>query len=286
MEALGENLNHLSGSEINVNPPELTTFFLNALQFRTDHDTSFEQANEVEAQIITALSKLVLKLSESTFKPLYYKLFDWVARHDQKTERLITFYALSSSIAESLKNLFVLFVGHFLNNAARILDACNTVKNETSYFGEENKDVLLLENVLKTLHAVFLYDNHKFVNKDRFQVLMQPLVDQLENSLGGVECLERRNEEVVTPAIVQQLNYQILLKMKHNSPSIRLISLHCLKEMVKKLGVDYLRLLPETISVLAELLEDEEENVEKACRKAVQEMEKILGEPIEKYFKM
>lgn len=298
LDVLAENLNHLSGSEINSNLPELTNFFLEVLQFRTDQETSFEDANEVESQIIKALTKLILKLSESTFKPLYYKLFDWAARHEQKTQRLITFYALSSGIAEALKSLFVLFAGHFLNNAAQILDACNVVKTETLYFDNEKKNILLLGNVLRTLHAVFLYDNHKFVNKDRFEVLMQPLVDQLENTLGGEEELERRNNDVVTPTIVQfavataddslwkQLNYQILLKMKHNSPNIRLISLNCLKEMVVKLGVDYLPLLPETIPVLAELLEDEEENIEKACRKAVQEMEKILGEPIEKYFKM
>ncbi|EFA00063.1 HEAT repeat-containing protein 1 homolog [Tribolium castaneum] len=298
LDTLAENLNHLNGSEIGANLPELTSFFLNALQFRTDQDTTFEQANEVEAQIVKALTKLILKLSESTFKPLYYKLFDWAARHEQKTERLITFYALSSGIAEALKSLFVLFAGHFLNNAAQILDSCNVTKTDALYFDDEKKNVLLLENVLKTLHSVFLYDSHKFVNKDRFEVLMQPLVDQLENTLGGVGGLERRNGELVTPVIVQfavataddslwkQLNYQILLKMKHNSPEIRLISLNCLKEMVTKLGVDYLPLLPETIPVLAELLEDEEESVEKACRKAVQEMEKILGEPIEKYFKM
>jgi U3 small nucleolar RNA-associated protein 10 len=298
MDVLGENLNRLNGPEISANLPELTNFFLNALQFRTDQETSFEEANEVESQIVKALTKLILKLSESTFKPLFYKLFDWAARHERKTERIITFYALSSEIAESLKSLFVLFAGHFLNNAAQILDACNATKNESLYFDDDKKNILLLENVLKTLHAVFVYDNHKFINKDRFQVLMQPLVDQLENTLSGMECLERRNEELVTPTIVEfavataddslwkQLNYQILLKMKHNSPNIRLISLHCLKETVKKLGVDYLPLLPETIPVLAELLEDEEENVEKACRKAVQEMEKILGEPIEKYFKM
>ncbi|XP_044269231.1 HEAT repeat-containing protein 1 homolog [Tribolium madens] len=298
LDILAVNLNHLNGAEISANLPELTNFFLNALQFRTDQETTFEQANEVESQIVKALTKLILKLSESTFKPLYYKLFDWAARHEQKTERLITFYALSSGIAEALKSLFVLFAGHFLNNAAQILDSCNVIRSETLYFDDEKKNVLLLENVLKTLHAVFLYDNHKFVNKDRFEVLMQPLVDQLENILGGVEELKRRNDELVTPTIVQfavataddslwkQLNYQILLKMKHNSPEIRLVSLNCLKEMVTKLGVDYLPLLPETIPVLAELLEDEEESVEKACRKAVQEMEKILGEPIEKYFKM
>lgn len=296
MDILAENLSNLKGSEINSNLSELTNFFLNALKFRSNGNFSLEDANIVEGHIVQALTVLILKLSESTFRPLYYKLFDWAVRNDVKNERVITFYNLSSGIAYSLKGLFVLFAGHFLNNAAQILDLCNKTKSEELYFSEDNKNLLLLEYVLKTLNAVFLYGNQRFINKDRFDILMQPLVDQLENTLDGVESLLKRNEEILTPCLVhfalataddalwKQMNYQILLKMRHNVPKIRLIALHCLTEIVKKLGEDFLSLLPETIPFLAELLEDEEEEVEKACQKAVQEMEKVLGEPLQKYF--
>jgi U3 small nucleolar RNA-associated protein 10 len=54
--------------------------------------------------------------------------------------------------------------------------------------------------------------------------------------------------------------------------------------MARKLGEDFLPLLPETVPFLAELLEDEEEAVESACQKAVQNLEEILGEPLKKYF--
>ncbi|KAJ8929227.1 hypothetical protein NQ314_018106 [Rhamnusium bicolor] len=296
MDILAENLSNLKGPEINSNLPELTSFFLNALKFRADGNSSLEEANVVEGHIVQAFTVLILKLSESTFRPLYYKLYEWAVRSEIKNERVITFYSLSSGIAHSLKGLFVLFAGHFLNNSAQILDSCNKIKNEELYFNEDNKNILLLEYVLKTLNAVFLYDNQKFINKDRFEVLMQPLVDQLENTLGGIDDLLKRNEELLTLCLVnfslataddalwKQMNYQILLKMRHNLPKIRLTALHCLTEIVKKLGEDFLPLLPETIPFLAELLEDEEENVEKACQKAVQEMEKVLGEPLQKYF--
>jgi U3 small nucleolar RNA-associated protein 10 len=45
-----------------------------------------------------------------------------------------------------------------------------------------------------------------------------------------------------------------------------------------------LPLLPETVPFLAELLEDEDEDVERECQRVVNEMESILGEPIQKYF--
>lgn len=290
------SLSNLDISEIQGNLPDLTTLFLNALQFRVDGVATYKEANEVEAHIIKALSTLILKLSESTFRPLYYKLYDWAIRTGAKSERIITFYSLSSGIAESLKGLFVLFAGHFLNNAASLLDFCNVVKSENLYFEDETKNILLLENVLKTLQSVFQYDTHKFINKDRFEVLMQPLVDQIENTLGGEEALVERSKKLLIPCIVQftvatgddslwkQMNYQILLKLRHSSSCIRLVALAVLTEVTKRLGEDFLPLLPETIPFLAELLEDEDENVEKTCKKAVQEMEKVLGESLQKYF--
>lgn len=293
MDILSESLASLNSADIQYNMQDLTAFFSNALKFRSEMSPTIDEANLVESHIIKALTSLILKLSESSFRPLYYKLFDWAVRADVRNERLITFYNLSNVFAQSLKGLFVLFAGHFLKNASEVLNECNTIKSEQLYYEDNEKNILLLENVLKTLQAVFTYDNQKFINKERFDVLMQPLVDQLENELNGSF---ERNNGILIPCLVQfslaaaddtlwkQMNYQILLKMRHNTPEVRLIALHCLTEIVKKLGEDFLPLLPETIPFLAELLEDEEEKVEKACQKAVQEMEKVLGEPLQKYF--
>lgn len=55
-------------------------------------------------------------------------------------------------------------------------------------------------------------------------------------------------------------------------------------ELVSKLGEDYMSMLPETVPFISELLEDENPEVEKQCQRSVQEMEKILGEPLQKYF--
>lgn len=55
-------------------------------------------------------------------------------------------------------------------------------------------------------------------------------------------------------------------------------------EVAKKLGENFLPLLPETVPFIAELLEDENFEVEKACKTCVHELEKVLGEPLQKYF--
>ena len=53
-------------------------------------------------------------------------------------------------------------------------------KEKTKYVYSNDKSRLLLLNIIDTLTYVFLHDTDKFVlANDRFNVLMQPLVDQV-----------------------------------------------------------------------------------------------------------
>lgn len=298
MNILSTNVSTLKGNDLSQHLPDLTSFFMNALQFRTvSKSVDCPTKVMVEDAIISALSTLVLKLSETTFRPFYYKLFDWATRGEAKTEKVITFYRLSTAIAQNLKGLFVLFAGHCVQHASSLLDSTNVIKHEHDlYFTNEKKNILVIESVIRTLHSIFQHDNKNFVDKDRFETLMQPMVDQLENILGGVDKLTQRSTEFLIPCIAQfavviaddafwkQLNYQILLKTRHNLPAIRLIGLNCLCAVAKQLKQDFLPLLPETVPFLAELLEDEEDIVEKSAQTVIQEMEGFTGEPLQKYF--
>lgn len=295
-DILSQKISHLSSSELKSHISELTTLFFNMMNFRANGLTCLAETNAIEKHIIDAVNTFILKLSECAFRPLYYKIYDWAVRHDVQNERMITFYALSNTVSRNLKSLFVLFAGHILNNAASILNLCNISKETKLYYEDVEKTVLLLEYVLKTLYSIFLHDTRKFIDKERFDLLIQPIVDQLENKLGDESIFISRTENLVIPCIIQfavatgddalwkQLNYQILLKMRHSSSVVRILTLKCVLQLAIKLGTDFLPLLPETIPFLAELLEDESEEVERACQKTVQELEKILGEPLQKYF--
>eukprot|EP00061_Rhincodon_typus_P015411 g43064.t1 len=101
----------------------------------------------------------------------------------------------------------------------------------------------------------------------------------LENMLGGEEEYKDRVTNHLIPCIAQfsvaigddsvwkPLNYQILLKTRHSSPKVRFSALIMLLELASKLKENYMLLLPETIPFLAELLEDECEEVEHHCQK-------------------
>lgn len=64
----------------------------------------------------------------------------------------------------------------------------------------------------------------------------------------------------------------------------RLLALKVCVEFASKLSEDYMPLLPETVPFLSELLEDENADVELQCQRSVQELERILGENLQKYF--
>ena len=155
----------------------------------------------------------------------------------------------------------------------------------------EANTLMFLEYVLRCLYRVCLHDNENFINKERFETLMEPLVDQFENQLGEENAVKLRVKELLVPLLAptavaasddclwKAFHYQLLLKTRDNSPHVRLGSLSALSALVEKHREDYLALLPEAIPFLAELLEDDVNEVEVAAQTTFANMENMIGEP-------
>ncbi|XP_051867261.1 HEAT repeat-containing protein 1 isoform X2 [Pristis pectinata] len=300
LDILKEHICNMAKEQLNSHQSELTSFFLKALDFRADHlEDDLDKVGEIEGHVINCLVGMIMKLSEVTFRPLFFKLFDWSKSEGFPTDRLITFYRLANCIADKLKGLFTLFAGQLVKPFAEILNQTNIVKTDESFFDSDNstkKSCLLLQFITDCMHKIFLFDTQKFVSKERADTLMMPLVDQLENMLGGEEEYKDRMTNHLIPCIAQfsvaigddslwkPLNYQILLKTRHSSPKVRFSALTMLLKLAGKLKENYMVLLPETIPFLAELLEDECEEVENHCQKVIRQLEVILGEPLQSYF--
>ncbi|XP_023254942.1 HEAT repeat-containing protein 1-like [Seriola lalandi dorsalis] len=127
MSILKEHIAHMEKDQLNVHQSELTSFFLTALDFRAQHcQGDLEKTSQVEGCVIDCLIAMVMKLSEVTFRPLFFKLFDW-SKADRK-ERLLTFYRLCDCVAERLKGLFVLFAGNLVKPFSDLLQQTNSSK--------------------------------------------------------------------------------------------------------------------------------------------------------------
>lgn len=132
--------------------------------------------------------------------------------------------------------MFVLFAGLFLRHAASLLSSNNAfvmnVPRELT-LPDESRRIELVEAILLTLYRVFSYDAHNFVSQERFEILMQPIVDQVENTMGTREEYESRARRLIIPCIAsfasaipddslhKQLVYQTLLKTRHAKPYVR-----------------------------------------------------------------
>jgi hypothetical protein len=80
------------------------------------------------------------------------------------------------------------------------------------------------------------------------------------------------------------LNRAICLKARSTVPQVRLLSILLQKELYAKLGDEMLTYFPESIPFIAELMEDEEEEIENACQELCGVIQEYLGEPIQQYF--
>ncbi|XP_062859270.1 HEAT repeat-containing protein 1 [Trichomycterus rosablanca] len=314
MNILKEHIAQMEKEQLNSHQSELTSFFLSALDFRSKHcQGDLQKTAEIEGHVIDCLLVMVMKLSEVTFRPFFFKLFDWSKTEGAPKERMLTFCRVADSIADRLKGLFVLFAGQLVKPFSDLLRQLNTTHTDEPFFtssdddSEDDSDVdddddnvkkscLLLQYTLDCLHKIFLYDTQRFLSKERADALLGPLVDQLENMLGGEQIYQTRVSEHLVPCVAQfavamsddsqwkVLNYQILLKSRHSSSKVRFSALLMLVEMAAKLKENYMVLLPESIPFLAELMEDECEEVEHQVQKVIQELETILGEPLQSYF--
>lgn len=87
----------------------------------------------------------------------------------------------------------------------------------------------------------------------------------------------------------KELNSAIMRYMRagqHNvrggdNPYTRLAAVKCEQELTERLGEEWLALLPEMLPYISELLEDDDENVEREVRRWVLSIEEILGEKLD-----
>ncbi|XP_018802021.1 PREDICTED: HEAT repeat-containing protein 1 homolog [Bactrocera latifrons] len=293
MQLLPECINKTASTDLTAIQSELGAFFLHTLEFRLQvrNNCERERVASTETVIIEAFVTWVLKLSESSFRPYYQKVFEWAVKQRAERETILTFFLLTNKIAETLKTLFLLFARDIIDDAANLLNVYNASKQNIDA-DQEALTSDIVKSILSTLYTLFLHDSKDFVTNRRFQVLMQPLVDQLENRLVLESeelqqilqmCVAQLAAAVPNDIMWKQLNYQVLMKTRTNVPEMRILSFNCCLEIARKLGEDFTPLLPETVPFVAELLEDENQRVEKNTRKAVQELENILGESLQSY---
>lgn len=97
MSVLADSFTNVTTADFTALQQDLTAFFLTALQLRSDaadKDIDLNVIDRAEDEVVKALVNLVLKLSETSFRPFYFKIYDWAIRTniEGQKDRVITFY--------------------------------------------------------------------------------------------------------------------------------------------------------------------------------------------------
>ncbi|KAG0256973.1 HEAT repeat-containing protein 1 [Actinomortierella ambigua] len=307
----------------------------------------------VEEAVIQAFLQLVMKLNETLFKPLFLKTLDWAitelqvmkAGDQDKTDRLVFFFKLLNALLERLKSIIAPYYGYVVDTVIETLTGYALAakgkhsEENSSSSEDEEEDVSDVESkdmdgkvvakkraldelwpwMISTLQKCFLHDSEGLWNAERFDKLLQPLVDQLlvttdvaaededqdERTVAAATLLsntpgwkthEERMDNYMVPCLGQlavtassdalwkPLNYQVMLKSRSDQREVRLASLKVLREFYRRLGEEFLILLPETIPFLAELMEDDDHEVEALTQQVIADIEVYLGGSLQKYF--
>lgn len=232
----------------------------------------------------------VFKLNDKAFRPLFASLVRWAMENpslqlDGKNSRLIAFFRFFNKMQEQLKGIITSYYSYFLDSVASLLQEFSEGKMA---------DTTLRRLVLISLTSSFKYDQDDYWSQNlRFETICDPLLSQLSNiedSIGKylVKALSafvaavasnEYNEKLVNGFITYISN-----ENGRTSSNSKIWTVRCLKSVFQKSGEQWLSYLPTLIPYIAELLDDEDEEVELEVRKGlVRVIETVLGEPLDRY---
>jgi U3 small nucleolar RNA-associated protein 10 len=97
MTLLKQSLSISTLDDLSTNYSLLKQLFLKLFTLRTIHTKKLppNQMNIYEDHIFDCFSELVMRLSEETFRPLFYTIYEWAVYNEPPPEYTLTFYRLT-----------------------------------------------------------------------------------------------------------------------------------------------------------------------------------------------
>ncbi|KAL5037679.1 snoRNA-binding rRNA-processing protein utp10 [Batrachochytrium dendrobatidis] len=252
---------------------------------------------DIENILIGAFVVMMMKINENIFRPLFLKVVDWATSEMLEkngwtiqgiSTRQQLLYRLTDRLFSELKSIFVPYLAYLLENILSTLHR----------FTENNvldADVWIL--MVSNLKSCFLYHGtNDFITSDRLQTVLKALIKQIEvveahdvaykdNMLSHlVPCIGQLAVTFRSEKVWKGLTQQVLKLTRSDDANVKWTCIKVLHEMYSRLGEEMLVYFPEAIPFIAELMEDDNEDVEKSCQELCLLIQHYLGEPIQHYF--
>ncbi|ORY13399.1 hypothetical protein BCR34DRAFT_613402 [Clohesyomyces aquaticus] len=290
LELLVSVIEHQDKSKLIKASPALFAMLLKTFDLRQsiiledEASTSENGAIEsLEDLLVEAVISMTLKLNDATFRPFFAQLVDWAEPSTSKNMarcvvRSATFYRFLAAFFDRFKSIVTSYASYIVEPAARLLEYLITDEDEHG----------LRSIVLEALLKSFLHDQDGFWQApSHFGTILAPLMKQL--TIDEADIIT----DAVIPAITElaatsssldnyrEMNAILLKYMRAEEAQTRLATVKCEQGLTKRLGEEWLALLPEMLPFISELREDDDEMVERETQRWISMVEGILGEDLD-----
>jgi len=284
-------------------------YFVEAFKYRQNSTESDVTVTKVEDELIETFMTLVLKLSLDDFKPMFYRLFGSTVEDEDNLEATTTVFRVTAELARRLKSLFGFISESLIHKSNAFLNKFSRDEFKALKEGDEHglltkkkqRVVEMTLAILSALSAIYTYNRVETLQIQNYEEHVNAILNYFECPLDNEESEEEAGLEL---ALLQQikeclgqlaastddetpwkyLNYQVLLNIRNSSLKVRMCVLETVSLFVEKKGEAYLSVLPDSVPLLAEALEDDDIKVETRCKQLIKEMESAFGHSIDHYF--
>jgi U3 small nucleolar RNA-associated protein 10 len=258
----------------------LSSFNLrSAISSQKEAEFDEEEVEQLENTLVESVVAMVLKLNDATFRPFFVQLVDQEGPVSAKPERAITFYRFLASFFDKFKSIVTTYSSYIIEHVSKLLEQLVT----------DDAHSELRSAVLSALQKTFQHDQDGFWQApSHYGVIMKPLLKLLT-----ITASEDITTDVI-PAITElaaasassldnhrEMNAVLLKYMRDEESHTRLATVLCEQSLTKRLGEEWLGLLPEMLPFISELREDDDEMVERETQRWISSVEEILGEDLE-----
>ncbi|MCJ1314541.1 snoRNA-binding rRNA-processing protein utp10 [Agyrium rufum] len=258
---------------------DLRRFRLSATSERRSTESEIDKHESYSIEIGL---KIVEKLNDSVFRPIFSEISDWPMaipivgiQNGPRIARQITFFKFSHRFFDTFKSIVTSYATFIIPPAVNILESSPTSTLEQRR---------LTKSVLKTLHSCFEHDQDEFwQSPSHIPALLPPLIrlipqsKELQELLPTIVALAERTS---APDQHKTLNAGILAHFRSEDARTRLAAVELQIAITTAMGDEWLALLSEMLPFIAEALEDSDEDVEMEVRAWRRKIEEILGEDI------
>ncbi|QLG74763.1 hypothetical protein HG535_0H00890 [Zygotorulaspora mrakii] len=290
LSALESTVESIDKKSATSQSPIFFKLLLHLFEYRSISSFDNNALNRIEASVYQISNAYVLKLNDKVFRPLFVILLRWTFdaegvtnRAITEVERLTSFFKFFNKLQENLKGIITSYFTYLIEPVNKLLQR---------FISRDIVDVNLRRLTLNSLTSSFKYDRDEYWRSTaRFELICESLVNQLSNIedvvgkylVKSIASLASNNSRVD-----EHNRFMHKLLMAHMIATCRssekLWTIKTFKLIYSKVGESWLSLLPQLVPIIAELLEDDDEEVEHEVRLGlVRVVENVLGEPFDRY---